>query len=106
MDWNVNWLAWGGIAYLLVIVNIIRGCRSKTKGWPALTVASMSCAIFAVIAELRMVGRWISHGDMIAVSDTVPGMIRIITIAAVIGILLNIFAALINSAEAESLTQN
>lgn len=102
MDWNLNWIFFGAAAFVLVIMNIARGCAGKTRGWQALMLASMSCALFAVIAELRMAARWASHGDLPALMDALPGMCRIMTIASVIGIILNILAMLINtSAEAE-----
>ena len=102
MDWNLDWIFFGAAAFMLVIINIARGCAGKTRGWQALMLASMSCALFAVIAELRMAASWASHGDIPALTDSLPGMCRIMTIAAVIGIILNILAMLINiSAEAE-----
>ena len=98
MDWNLNWIFFGGAAFVIVIINIARGCAGRTRGWQALMLASMSCAMFAVIAELRMAVRWLEHGDLPALTDSLPGMCRIMTIASVIGIILNIIAMLINMA--------
>lgn len=102
MDWNLNWIFFGAVAFILVIINIARGCAGRTRGWQAMMLASISCALFAVIAELRMAVRWLEHGDLPALTDSLSGMCRIMTIASVIGIILNILAMLINtSAEAE-----
>ena len=96
MDWNVNWLFWGGAAFLLAVINIVRGSLGRNRGWQLLMLSSMSCGLLSLLAELRMIGRWIDHGDMPALLDTVPGMLRILTAAVIIGICLNLFAVLIN----------
>lgn len=89
MDWNIGWLFFGTAAFVLVIVNLIRVCAGKTKGWAAL-LASMSCGAASILSAYRMVGRWALHGDMAAIQDVVPTMARIYTAALVIGIVLNL----------------
>lgn len=90
MDWNIGWLFFGAAAFVLVIVNLIRVCAGKTKGWAALLLASLSCGAASILAEYRMVGRWALHGDMAAIQDVVPTMASRYTIALVIGIVLNL----------------
>lgn len=43
MDWNIGWLFFGAAAFVLVIVNLIRVCAGKAKGWQVLLLASLSC---------------------------------------------------------------
>ncbi len=90
MDWNIGWLFFGAAAFVLVIVNLIRVCAGKTKGWPILLLASMSCGAASILLAYRMVGRWAVHGDLAAIQDVVPTMAGIYTAALVIGIVLNL----------------
>lgn len=90
MGWNFGWLFFGTVAFVLVIVNLIRVCAGKTKGWAMLLLASLSCGAASILAEYRMVGRWALHGDMAAIQDVVPTMAGIYTAALLIGIVLNL----------------
>ena len=42
MNWTLNWLLSGGIAFALAIVNLIRVSGGKTAGCQALMFCSMS----------------------------------------------------------------
>lgn len=90
MDWNFGWLHFGAAAFVLVIINLIRVCTGKTKGWQALLLASLSCGAAAILSGYRMVGNWALHGDMAAIQDVIPTMTKIYTIALLIGIVLNL----------------
>ena len=90
MDWNIGWLFFGAAAFVFVIINLIRVCAGKTKGWPVLLLASMSCGAASILLAYRMVGRWAVHGDMAAIQDVVPTMAGIYTAALLIGIVLNL----------------
>ena len=90
MDWNIGWLFFGAAAFVFVIINLIRVCAGKTKGWPVLLLASMSCGAASILSAYRMVGRWAMHGDMAAIQDVVPTMAGIYTAALLIGIVLNL----------------
>lgn len=90
MGWNIGWLFFGAAAFVFVIINLIRVCAGKTKGWPVLLLASMSCGAASILSAYRMVGRWAMHGDMAAIQDVVPTMAGIYTAALLIGIVLNL----------------
>lgn len=90
MDWNIGWLFFGAAAFVLVIVNLIRVCAGKTKGWAALLLASMSCGAGAILSAYHQVANWALHGDLAAIQDVVPTMAGIYTAALVIGIVLNL----------------
>lgn len=90
MDWNIGWLFFGAAAFVLVIVNLIRVCAGKTKGWAALLLASMSCGAGAILSAYHQVANWALHGDLAAIQDVVPTMASRYTIALVIGIVLNL----------------
>ena len=90
MDWNIGWLFFGAAAFVLVIVNLIRVCAGKTKGWAALLLASMSCGAGAILSAYHQVANWALHGDLAAIQDVVPTMAGIYTAALLIGIVLNL----------------
>ena len=90
MDWNIGWLFFGGAAFVLVIVNLIRVYTGNTKGWVVLLLASLSCGAGAILSAYHQVANWALHGDMAAIQDVVPTMAKIYTIALLIGIVLNL----------------
>lgn len=90
MDWNIGWLFFGAAAFVLVIINLIRVYTGKTKGWPVLLLASMSCGAGAILSAYHQVANWALHGDMAAIQDVVPTMAGIYTAALLIGIVLNL----------------
>lgn len=89
MGWNIGWLFFGAAAFVFVIINLIRVCAGKTKGW-AMLLASLSCGAAAILSGYRMVGNWALHGDLAAIQDVVPTMAGIYTAALLIGIVLNL----------------
>lgn len=90
MDWNIGWLFFGAAAFVLVIINLIRVCAGKAKGWPVLLLASLSCGAGAILSAYHQVANWALHGDMAAIQDVVPTMAGISTAALLIGIVLNL----------------
>lgn len=90
MGWNFGWLFFGAAAFVLVIINLIRVCAGKAKGWPVLLLASLSCGAGAILSAYHQVANWALHGDMAAIQDVVPTMAGIYTAALVIGIVLNL----------------
>ena len=96
MDWNIHWFILGGVAYLLVIINLIRTFVGKSKGWEALSFFSLSFGSLTVLEEYRMVNQWLSWGEFHFISNSVPSVTNTLTIAVVIGILLNLVVLAIN----------
>lgn len=90
MGWNIGWLFFGAAAFVFVIINLIRVCAGKTKGWLVLLLASLSCGAGAILSAYHQVANWALHGDMAAIQDVVPTMAKIYTIALLIGIVLNL----------------
>lgn len=96
MDWNISWFFLGGIAYLLLIINLIRTLIGKNKGWELLSLCSLSFGILAVLEEYRMVNQWLTWGEMDFIYATVPTVIHTLTVAVWVGILLNLVVLMIN----------
>lgn len=90
MGWNFGWLFFGTAAFVLVIVNLIRVCAGKAKGWPVLLLARLSCGAGAILSAYHQVANWALHGDLAAIQDVVPTMAGIYTAALLIGIVLNL----------------
>ena len=75
---------------MLVIINLIRVCTGKTKGWAALLLASMSCGAGVILSAYHQAANWALRGDMAAIQDVVPTMARVYTVALLIGVVLNL----------------
>ena len=90
MGWNIGWLFFGAPAFVLVIINLIRVCTGKTKGWAALVLASLSCGAGVILSAYHQAANWALCGDMAAIQDVVPTMAGIYTAALLIGIVLNL----------------
>ena len=97
MDWNIEWLFWGGAAYLLAIINLIRTMMGKRKGWSILMFSSLSCGLLTLLSEYRIVAQWIQHGEVPFVMDVVPSLSPTLTTAVFVGILLNFIALIVNT---------
>lgn len=89
MDWNVTWLFTGAAAFVLVLVNLCRCARGKTRGRETLLFASLACGALTLLNEYRMAATWIAHGDLAAVEDVVPSMADALTLALLLGLALN-----------------
>ena len=96
MDWNIGWIFWGGAAFLLVIINLIRTLLGKRPGWQILMYASLSCGAMTVLKEYQMVAQWLQWGDLAAVQDVVPTMAGTLQTALWIGLLLNLAVLILN----------
>ena len=99
MGWNLSWIFWGGMAFVLGIVNLGRCVCGKKCGWQALMFGSLSCGLLTVLTEYRMVNDWLQWGDLPAVGDVVPSMTPLLTTAVWIGIGLNLLVLLLNGKE-------
>ena len=96
MDWNIGWFFLGEVAYLFVIINLIRTFIGRNKGWEILSFCSLSFGILTVLEEYRMVNQWLTWGEMNFISTTVPSVTNTLTVAVWIGILLNLVVLIIN----------
>ena len=96
MDWNLSWIFWGGAAFALVLVNLIRTLAEKRNGWQVLLFASLSCGVMTVLKEYQMVAQWLTWGDMAAVHDVVPAMARTLRVSVAAGLLLNLAVLALN----------
>lgn len=96
MDWNISWFFLGGVAYLFVIINLIRTFIGRNKGWEILSFCSLSFGLLTVLDEYRMVNHWLAWEEMNSISTVVPAVTNTLTIAVWVGILLNLVVLIIN----------
>ena len=90
MGWNIGWVFWGGAAFLLVIINLIRTLLGKQRGWQILLFSSLSCGAVTVLKEYQMVAQWLRWGNLSAVQGVVPTLANTLQTAVWVGILLNL----------------
>ena len=95
MNGNNFWL-FGGAAFLLTGVNLVRAFMGKRCGWTVLLFAALSCGALAVLEQYRMVNTWLARGDMAAIYDVVPGMTNVLTAALALGLVLNFLVLILN----------
>lgn len=96
MDWNVEWLFTGGLAYFLVFVNLVRAIIGKTKGWQPLMFASLSFGALTILSEYRMIDVWLRHGEMASLSRSVASLTPFLERALYLGLFLNLLAMVLH----------
>lgn len=83
------WIFFGALAFVLVIVNIVRTMIGKSKNWEVLMFLSLSGGVFTLVAEYQMISRWALESDWSAIEDVAPFMGGALLWLALFGILLN-----------------
>ncbi|MBR3704214.1 MAG: hypothetical protein IKM11_01830 [Oscillospiraceae bacterium] len=96
MNENNFWLIFGAAAFLLTAVNLVRILMGKRRGWQVLVFAALSCGALALLDAYRMVAAWFASGDMAALYDVVPTLTNVLTIATVVGLVLNLLVLILN----------
>ncbi|MCI8855056.1 MAG: hypothetical protein HFH26_00740 [Clostridiaceae bacterium] len=96
MDWNVEWLFTGGLAYFLVFVNLVRAIIGKTRGRQPLMFASLSFGALAILSEYRMIDIWLRHGEMASLSRSVASLTPFLERALYLGLFLNLLAMVLH----------
>jgi len=92
MDGTICWLLTGILAFLFVIVNIIRGAAGKNDGWRKLLFCSLFCGVLALLSALQMIHRWARREVIDALLDVVPTLTSVCSWALCLGIALNFLA--------------
>ena len=90
------WIFFGALAFVLVIVNIVRTMIGKSKNWEVLMFLSLSGGVFTLVAEYQMISRWALAGDWSAIQDVAPSMGGILLWLALFGIVLNAVVLYLN----------
>jgi len=92
MDCTVFWLLTGVLAFLLVIVNIVRAAAGKGGGWRQLLFGSLLCGVLSQLSALQMIHSWARREVIDALLDVVPTLTAVCFWALCIGIALNLLA--------------
>lgn len=93
MNWNVSWLFFGALAFLLALLNLGRAVRGKERGGAFLLFGSLACGSLTLAAEYHLAVNWVERGDYAALEDVLPGMERVLLVALFLGLVLNRAAA-------------
>ena len=96
MVWNIRWVFFGAMAFLLVGINLIRSVMGKRKGWEVLLFASLAFGAVTVLEEYRIAAQWMAYGEMTFVWDVVPMMSKTLTAALYIGLIMNLLVLVMN----------
>ncbi len=89
MDWNVSWIFFGGIAFVLGIINLISLLCRKEKKSIYLVFGSLSCGLISVFQEVEIINQWILHGEVTLVSENIACIKTILVWGIIALILLN-----------------
>lgn len=100
MFWEVTWIAAGCLAFVAVLINLIRSFQKKEKGWQALMFTSLSAGCICVVAWFQIVGGWAQAEDISAIYDVVPTLVNMLSLAVGPGIVLNLLVLLRNGKKA------
>lgn len=92
MDPVLTWLLLGASAFVLVLVNLARVALKKHQGWQTLLFASLTCGVLAMLTALRMVDAWSRKRHWDYITDVVPTLTLLCSIAAALGIIMNLLA--------------
>lgn len=92
MDLTWTWLLLGAAAFILVLINLIRAALKKHQRWQVLLFASLSCGVLTVLRALQAVYYWTQKEHWDDMTDVVPTLTRLCTIAVALGIILNFLA--------------
>lgn len=96
MFWDITWITTGCLAFIMVLINLIRSFQKKEKGWQTLMFASLSAGCIAVLAWFQIVDGWVQAEDVSAIYDVVPTLAKMLSIAVGTGIVLNLLVLLRN----------
>lgn len=92
----MSWMLLGGFAFLFAGINLVRAITGKKQGWELLMLLSLSCGVFALVAEYQMIGHWAMANDWSAIGDVAPYMADALLWVAILGVVLNFAAALLH----------
>ena len=90
------WMIFGGLAFLLVIINLIRSALGYRQGWQLLMFLSLSFGALALTSSYQTIGNWIFHHDIAALEDVLPTMDPLLREATYMGIILNLVVLFFN----------
>lgn len=96
MNWSISWIFWGCLAYLFAIINLVRTATERTKGWQICMFCSLSFGVLALLEEYRIIDRWLSSGEVNAVTNSVTSLTDTLSVLTYIGILANLVVLIIN----------
>ena len=94
--WTVCWLLVGILALLCAFGNLILTAMKKHRWWRALLFASLSCGVLSVLCAVQMVNDAVQAKDWDGMTDVVPTLTVLCSVAVCVGIVLNFLALWLN----------
>ena len=86
------WLPLGTAAFLFALVNLARAVSGKKRGKGILPLISLGCALFSMLSMFTLTAGWVKHEDWTSLMDCVPAMLKLLTVAVTVGLILHIAA--------------
>lgn len=96
IDLMICWIFTGCVAFLLVIMNLIRAATGKNAGWRMFLFASLFCGVLAVLCSFQMICGWARAEAIDSLLDVVPTLAAASSGALCLGCVLNLLAIWMN----------
>lgn len=87
-----GWMPLGAAAFILVLINLIRGAIGKNRGWQILLFSSLSCGLLAMMCALLEVNGYVREWLVDSLLDVEPALAKLNVWASCLGIGLNLLA--------------
>lgn len=87
-----GWMPLGAAAFILVLINLIRGAMGKRRGWQILLFASLSCGLLAMMCALLEINGYVQERLVDSLLDVEPTLAKLSVWAVFLGIALNLIA--------------
>lgn len=81
------WMFLGAAAIITAVLNIVWTIRKKDAKW--FRFISLSLTALTLCAEYSLVEKWVLKEDWSALTDVVPGMVKVLLILTIASILIN-----------------
>lgn len=81
------WMFLGAAAIITAVLNFVWTIRKKDAKW--FRFISLSLTALTLCAEYSLVEKWVLKEDWSALTDVVPGMVKVLLILTIASILIN-----------------
>ena len=88
------WLPLGAAAFLFALMNLARAVSGKKGGKSVLPLISLSCALFSMLSMFALTAGWVEDEAWASLMDCVPAMLKLLTVAVTMGLILHIAAVM------------
>lgn len=97
MKFELLWLPFGFLAFLFIILNIIKLIRKKRKHWAIFCILSLTFGCLTLLSELHQSLNAVVNDDVSYILDVIPAVIPFITPPTILGLVSNLIISFINT---------